>query len=70
MAVTHRLQNGGGLQCGGDQHSTGGRCSSAFPCVLSDLNVKVVAGLGVPFKNFVNRFVCLLLLFYGAKYYT
>lgn len=44
--------------------------SSAFSCVILDLNVKVIADLVVPFKNFVNRFVCLLLLFYGAKYYT
>lgn len=40
------------------------------PVLILDLNVKVIASLGVPFKNFVNRFVCLLLLFYGAKYYT
>lgn len=42
--------------------------SPAFFCVI--LNVKFIASLGVPFKNFVNRFVCLLLLFYGAKYPT
>lgn len=55
------------------------RCGPGTPtaaqltlCLLCDAELRVafIASLGVPFKNFVNRFVCLLLLFYGAKYST
>lgn len=42
----------------------------ASPLSRYELNVKLIASSGVPFKNFVNCFVCLLLLFYGAKYST
>lgn len=49
---------------------TRSRCSSASSWD-GETEREVCSRLGrAPFKNFVNCFVCLLLLFYGAKYYT